>query len=397
MADHAGQKAGSRLDTLDGLRGIAALLVVVFHFTARWTHEKHGASLYPYGDVFYEAAPWLVYAGFFGVSLFFLISGFVIIMTLQRCSGLAEFAVRRVSRLWPTMLVCATLTTLLVNGSGIYDRLPFVSHWRVNPVEYVSSVLFIDPAFTGQLLGIEGLRWVDGVYWTLWVEVRFYALIAIVYCIAGREAFGWAWLAIQTLSSALMVFAFISHGEGNAALNLVFQPYFLFWFTLGICAWYVWQGRLPVPVMLSAIMALAGLAASVLLEARANPDLGPAGSLVLFASIIAVFILVLFRGRSFGFLTSKPAVAIGLASYPLYMFHERVGIIATTTLTDLGLPPLAAMVMALIALIGFALLLHRFIENPAKSIMTRYGMPLAQSVQKISPAMRFRRPAARPS
>lgn len=299
VANDAGQEAGYRLDRLDGLRGFAALLVVTFHFTSRWTLESHGATLYPYGDGLYQAMPWLMYAGFFGVSLFFLVSGFVIIMTLQRCSGIAEFGVRRMSRLWPTMLVCATLTTFLVNGSRIYDELPGVAHWQVNPVEYFSSIIFVDPAFTGQLLGIEGLRWVDGVYWTLWVEVRFYALIAIIYWIAGRTAFGWVWLGVQALSSALLAMAVINPGAGGAALNLVFQPYFLFWFTLGICAWYAWQGmRPPLPIMLSAVAALSGLAAGIMIEAQTNASLGLFGSVMLFAGVVAVFALALFRGQA---------------------------------------------------------------------------------------------------
>lgn len=79
------------------------------------------------------------------------------------------------------------------------------------------------------------------------------------------------------------------------------------------------------------------------------------------------------------------------------MFHERVGIIATTKMADAGIPPLVAMGLTLLALIAFALLMHRYMENPAKSLMSRYGMPLAQSLQNLTPAMRFRQSAIRPS
>ncbi|MDP3459295.1 MAG: acyltransferase family protein, partial [Hyphomonas sp.] len=134
--------ASHRLDALDGLRGIAAVLVVIYHFTARWTERENGESLYPHGDGLLEALPFVNLLGLYGVSLFFLISGFVIIMTLERSTGIADFAVRRASRLWPTMIVCATLTTLLISLSGIHLRFESIAEWEIQPIEYLSSIVF---------------------------------------------------------------------------------------------------------------------------------------------------------------------------------------------------------------------------------------------------------------
>ena len=64
-----------RLAYLDGMRGVAILLVLLFHAFARWP------DLVPYGDQ-YQSVP-LFRVGFIGVNLFFIISGFVILMTLE--------------------------------------------------------------------------------------------------------------------------------------------------------------------------------------------------------------------------------------------------------------------------------------------------------------------------
>ena len=61
--------------------------------------------------------------GFYGVQLFFSVSGFVIVMTLERSGGLIEFAVKRLARLWPTM---------------------WPVFWRRNPQDFLPSLTFLD-------------------------------------------------------------------------------------------------------------------------------------------------------------------------------------------------------------------------------------------------------------
>ena len=97
---------GSRLAPLDGMRGLAILLVIVFHFFQRFP------EYYPYGD---EILP-LASHGYLGVHLFFIISGFVIALTLSKKPTLLQFAVGRFVRLWPAMLVCSTLTFIFLNS-----------------------------------------------------------------------------------------------------------------------------------------------------------------------------------------------------------------------------------------------------------------------------------------
>jgi peptidoglycan/LPS O-acetylase OafA/YrhL len=82
------RSSGGRLRYLDGMRGLAITAVVLWHFFG----PAEAKSL-PYGDR-YAQVPALS-AGWMGVELFFLISGFVIFLTLEKCSGFWDFMIRR--------------------------------------------------------------------------------------------------------------------------------------------------------------------------------------------------------------------------------------------------------------------------------------------------------------
>ncbi len=93
--------ATQRLRGLDALRGLAALSVVLFHYTT--AYEIH------FGP--YPSRPLLFFPnGHFGVELFFCISGFVILGTIERTAGLRRFAIARFARIYPAYFVCALIS-----------------------------------------------------------------------------------------------------------------------------------------------------------------------------------------------------------------------------------------------------------------------------------------------
>ena len=90
-----------RLAHLDGLRGLAIALVLLFHAYAGWTGQvPYGAA---YADIGVFKFGWL------GVELFFLISGFVIFMTLDKTASFGVFLYKRWVRLFPAMLLASAL------------------------------------------------------------------------------------------------------------------------------------------------------------------------------------------------------------------------------------------------------------------------------------------------
>ncbi len=390
------RRPSGRLESLDGLRAVAALAVVASHFFVRWAEPYHEPTLYPHGNWI----PWLQfleYAGNYGVLLFFLISGFVIMMTLERSSGILDFIGRRAARLWPAMIVCATLSTLLINLSGSAFYYEGVERWYVTPVEYFSSIIFVPPDLTADLLGIQETltpRWVEGVYWTLWAEVRFYALVSVVFLISRGKAFLWAWAGVQAVSLAIDAATVFVHHEINGlwSASLVFQPRMLAWFTLGLVAWKWRAGERSLPLLLCFVFAATSLLAGDIVDLQGFmpvwADNAPQSAL-LFAAIMAPLAVFLVAPSLLRPLAWKPLVTVGLASYPLYLFHERPGMVFLMWFEQAGIHPLAGLFASIAGLILFAVFLHRAVENPAKDIIVARWRPWAKSVETRYAGLRF--------
>lgn len=354
-------KADTRLDRLDGLRGIAALAVVLYHYTVRWTEPYHRETLYPFGTIFPDTFPFLVGAGDFGVRLFFVTSGFVILLTLEKSSGLLEFAFRRIARLWPTMLVCATLSTLIINLSGFADRVPSVARFEVTPLEYFSSVFFIAPNLVASVIGAPRSHWVEGVYWTLWAEVRFYAVIAIVWYLFGRRFFKWAWLSLLLTSVAAGAGSPVFESYwAQRILTLILQPGYLAWFSFGIVAYKAWKrefGAVELAILGTCILSAFWIEPSTMVGIN--------------LTVLLAFLIAILRGPWTRFLTFGPLLSIGLASYPLYLFHERFGVILLHDLGNAGVPTAILLPGMFITAIAAALIIHRLIETPSRQWIRR--------------------------
>src|SRR5215469_4574944 len=94
--------ADSRIQVLDAFRALAILGVMLHHYLSRYAPPDHPRNLYGYEHQYSQ----LFDLGAMGVQFFFVISGFVIFMTLEKCHHLVEFWVRRIARLEPAY-ICA--------------------------------------------------------------------------------------------------------------------------------------------------------------------------------------------------------------------------------------------------------------------------------------------------
>lgn len=136
----------NRFRELDGLRGLAAIAVVLTHF-------RDATGLWNF----------LVY-GVYGVQLFFLISGFVILLSANAAKRPVDFLISRVTRLYPTYWISLALATLIVVVAGL-------------PVAHDPITVLLNTTMIQRWLLVDNI---DSVYWTLAVELQFYALVGVL-------------------------------------------------------------------------------------------------------------------------------------------------------------------------------------------------------------------------
>lgn len=159
----------SRLAWLDALRGFAAAVVALFHLSPAVIGTDRHLAIYRHFDL-----------GRYGVLLFFLVSGYVIPMSLERHGSLRRFWVGRLFRIYPAYLV-ATAAGLLLVGAG-WQR------WRNgDPIAVALGHL----TMTQDLVGLGGVL---RPFWTLSYEMTFYLIVAGLFVWGRHRDSAW-WAA----------------------------------------------------------------------------------------------------------------------------------------------------------------------------------------------------------
>lgn len=377
MVANAAPGASGRVAVLDLYRAVAILAVMVSHYTVRWTVPRESVNYYPYGDV----AAWKPFElGGVGVSLFFMVSGFVILMTLERSSGIVDFALKRFARLWPPMLFSSAVTAITINLWG-------PAAWWVELPEYVSSILFTPPALIGSALGRPDWDWVDGAYWSLFVEVRFYILAAAVYLLCRRR-FLTAWAVVQAISTVANL-TLNSAGARMAAdtlLLLNFMPYF----TMGIVTYAFYAGHLTRERYLMALGSAAVLA--VVTEAHRHGWTSHEAAMLSCAAIVvaALTLLMAFDNRVVSMMAIRPLTRLGEASYSLYLLHQLTGVILMQGLAKIGVPAALTPFVAAAAMIASAVAVFRWIEKPGRGLVLNVAKPLTGALGVRLRMLQFR-------
>ncbi|MBV1917364.1 MAG: acyltransferase [Sphingomonadaceae bacterium] len=318
---HPGSK--TRLAELDALRGIAAVCVMLFHYTVQ------APNVLPHVQTISVGVPW----GSYGVELFFAISGFVIFMTLERTRSTGDFAVARFARLFPAYWAGIVLTTLLISALGATAL--------AQPAQVVLT------NFT-MLQGFFYVPAVDGVYWSLTVELAFYGCMWGLWRLGALrkiEQILIAWIALR-LVWWLVPFA-------PSVLGKALLVEHISYFAIGIAAYRVRQGERrwvqQIPLLLF------GLGMTGFFDG--------AGAALVYAIATIVFVALVAERLSF---LDKPVLLwLGALSYPLYLVHQNIGYALMAVLESLGVSPFIATIAAIAAALGLAQLVRDCIEQPA--------------------------------
>lgn len=350
-----------RFKTIDGLRGIAAMAVVVYHL--------HGATKVAFGDWLPTLLDRLFESGHYGVDIFFVISGFVIAFSIRSAAPTAgfigRFALRRSIRLDPPYWTAIALE-LAVQALAL--RLGFSE----KPLPSVATVA----AHFLYLQNLLGLGNVVDVFWTLCFEIQFYLALITFFVLHQKLADALGPRAARSIAFVALGSLFVYSLAGRFGVaGLHVHPGFAairwYQFFLGCCVWWVVDGKLAWPVLPLAwslvALTLYGVGAS-------GWELLP----------IAVSGLIFAAHRHDGmttWLSSRPLQFLGAISYSLYVFHATVGwrFIRLVGVVAGDAPPVVVPALAFGAGISLcvvvAWLAWRFIEGPSLELAKRVELP----------------------
>lgn len=326
-----------RYPELDALRGLSVISVILFHYTFAYDNYFKSFSIsrfyFTYGSL--------------AVHLFFIISGFVIFMTLERSKAKMDFVVSRFSRLYPVYWGCMLLTL----GAIYLLPIPGIHNFTFREI-------LINMTMLQEFMKTPSI---DDVYWTLKIELLFYMIMYFIYVIRKLNHINYIsylWLAISTLSSFGLI-------PFKKYLDLFFILEYAPLFVAGINFYILKKNRGNLFNHLT-------IGYSLLIESKwlyAHPERGLSAVLI----IICVYLLFyLFLYDRLSFLNHRVLVFLGGISYSLYLIHNVIGfsiIYRVRTFTDIQL---LYLIVPFIISILLATLMTKFIEKPSISFIRNY-------------------------
>jgi peptidoglycan/LPS O-acetylase OafA/YrhL len=348
MSDLRYQSVQQYRPDVDGLRALAVVAVIAFHF-----------------------APGRLVAGFLGVDVFFVISGYLIsglVLTQVRAGSfsLTTFYLRRARRILPALLVMLFFVSLLALTVLMPDELKEFAEQLVASIVFVPNLAllrdvgyFDASAYAKPLLHL----------WSLGVEEQFYFLWpAVLAFMARRQPAARTWVAIATLAAASFVLhLFIFRESPQASFYL---PFTRFWELL-IGALLAAAPTTATPSdarsqTFSSAMSAVGILLIGGSMAMKPADLGP---FVVVAPVLgaAMFIAAgpcaVLNRTAFSW---RPVVYVGLISYPLYLWHwPLLSFLRIAQVEDRTTERLLRLLMVAIA-VAAAILTYHLVESPVR-------------------------------
>ncbi|MBI1838608.1 MAG: acyltransferase [Flavobacteriia bacterium] len=282
-----------RINELDALRGVAAILVVLFHCSMGRVEAKYG---FVYGKT--------------GVDLFFLISGFVIYKSIRENETLKSFMIKRFCRLYPTYWAGVFITYFFILS---------YSYLGNHPSMYIKfSDFLINLSMFQNYFKVANL---DGPYWTLSVEMNFYIIIGLL-------------LFFRKLKYFILI------GIGLCVYNAIVLAY-------SIDNYMVNQISFFLPILMYTPLFIAGMAFYRIFENKSSNwtnygivitcflfkmfflkiDYIGENSFISFEEhIITQFIyfmlFIAFVNNYLGFIANKVTLFLGRISYSMYLIHQ---------------------------------------------------------------------------
>jgi peptidoglycan/LPS O-acetylase OafA/YrhL len=291
-----------RVREFDGIRGLAALSVMVFHLADRPSYEFIDNTW---------SFPFTFPLGAHGVETFFMLSGFVIFMSLEKQQSIISFCKSRFIRLFPIFWICVFLSTALI--------LTFHLNVKISIPIFLANLTMIQKQFVGVSGNIEGS------YWTLECELWFYVLASLVYFKIGKKYVIYTYVFLASIGLIVHWFD-LTHQVDN-------------WYWLYRSIFMRFYGILNLKF---ASLFLAGISLYLYRESKQ----GIYCFTFVFAILCSAYIgglIVLSIGLLLWFsnhpllksvLCNRILLFLGGISYPLYLIHMNLGRLIVATVSN---------------------------------------------------------------
>lgn len=364
-----------RIAELDAIRGLASLSVVLFHYTFRYDR------LFTAEDGVQVGAAW-EWLRAFGVPVFFIISGLMIPRTIDRSmeagagwserrAGVWRFVVGRFARLYPAFWCAAALTFATVAALGLHGR-------GVTSAAAAANLTMIPQALGAAATAVTGERvrfpYIDGVYWSLEVELKFYALVGVLALAGLRRWLHWALallVVIDMLRPEGVLRGAVEFVDGRGVARSLqhmglargAQVYFL----TGVLIHEQRRARAAG----RARWWIAPLMALCLVKIFSERD-GPAAAVYVFNTCV-IWAAANYRLRP---LVNPVLLFLGTISYGMFLLHQNIGYIVMGRLLGAGWSRVGATMAAIAIAVALATALTFGVEHPCRrAIRGRFIRP----------------------
>lgn len=331
-------KAGTgRLPLIEYLRGLAALAVAWFHMTNQYADRSWVRASGSFG--------WL------GVEVFFVISGFVIPLSIASSYSsysaalFPRFLTRRLLRLEPPYLLSVALTLILWKVSSL------VPGFRGTPPAWETGQALAHLLY---LVPLTNYGWFQPVYWSLAWEFVFYISMGLLFTTLGRRERSTSWYLIATVLIGAVALGSLSE------LTLLF--------VIGIAVYRATLFEREHPHRWASGFIVLAAASAI---ARSNPYIAGAG--LATGAAIHFYKRLAFEGP-----LHRSLMALGGLSYSLYLIHVPIGGRMVNIGRRFMQGSAAELILSLTALGGAltcAWMFHRFVEVPSVSFARRATAP----------------------